>query len=195
MEDKIKLLKAELGENRVKENVDISEYLETKLDGIATAFYLATTNRELVWVIELCQELKIKYLLIGAGSKIAINDEDLSGLVIKNRSDALKIYGVKGRVSREGIGIEEALLEADSGVSLKRLAEYASGQKLGGFEVLKDIMGTVGGSILMNEVLLDKCFQVKVLPDDGEITTLAPFQIHKNDVVLSAVFKLKAKKI
>ncbi len=194
MEEKIKLLKAELGDNRIKVDVDITEYLETKLGGKSAVFYMATTTQELIKAVELCQELKIAYLIIGSGSKVAISDSGFSGLIIKNRSDNVKIYGIKGKVSRDGIGVEEAMIEADSGVSLKRLSEFAESQNLGGFEGLKDSIGTVGGSLILNNILLSKCHQVKVLPNNGNLISVSHLQVHKNQVIVSVVFKLKAKK-
>lgn len=194
MESRLQLLISQLGENRVKTDVDLSEHLYTKLGGIAKAFYIATTSRELIKVIELCQELKLNFLIIGMGSKMAISENGFDGLAIKNRSDSLKIFGIKGKVSKDGLGIEEALIEADSGTSLNKLSEFASIQKLGGFEVLKSTLGTVGGSFLTNAVLLDKAQQVKIITEDGDLVEKLPKAVNKEDIIISVIFKLKAQK-
>lgn len=194
MEDHIKLLVMNLGDERVKLNVDLSDYMETKLGALSRAFYIATTTRELFRAIQLCKDLKIKYLIMGTGSKMAISEKGFEGLVIKNRSDNLKIFGVKGKVSRAGIGIEEAFLEADSGTSLKRLAEYASKQGLEGLEVLENALGTVGGSLYILPALREKTYQIEVLNARGAIKVKEVSEISKEDIILSATFKLKAKK-
>src|SRR5688572_16898882 len=126
MDEKIKLLVTQLGGHRVKTVIEISNKLNSNLGKTVVAFYLATAVSELITSISLCQELKIKYLLIGSGSKIALSKGNFNGLVIKNRTHNLKISGIKGQVSRSGIGVSEALIEAESGVSLKALAEYVN---------------------------------------------------------------------
>lgn len=195
MESKIKLLVSGLGENRVRVNIDLSEYLQTGLGGLVQAFYIATTTRELIKSVNLCKELKIPFLVIGAGSKIAISLQGVHGLAIKNRSDNLKIFGIKGKVSRLGIGIEEALVEADSGVSLARLADFASVQGLGGFQLLSDMPGTVGGSFHINPNLSQKAHEIRVLTETGSQKIKTYQQISRQDIILSVVFKLKASKI
>ncbi|KKS64698.1 hypothetical protein A3A14_04445 [Candidatus Daviesbacteria bacterium RIFCSPLOWO2_01_FULL_43_38] len=192
MEDLVKLLVRDLGDERVKQNIDLSEHMETGLGGLARAFYIATTKRELIRVVQLCKELKIKYLIMGTGSKMALSEQGFEGLVIKNRSDSVKIFGIKGKVSRAGIGIEEAFLEADSGTSIVRLCEYAQSQGLGlgGLEGL----GTIGGSIHVLPVLREKIHQVKVITKSGTIKEKNLREITREDIVLSVVFLLKAKK-
>lgn len=194
MEDHIKLLARELGEERVKTGVNLSGHMETRLGGVVEAFYIATTTRELVRVVKLCRELKIKYLVFGLGSKMALSEDGFAGLAIKNRSDNLKIFGIKGKVSRAGIGIEQAFLEADSGTSIARLSEYSIGQGLGGFETVKLTPGTVGGSIHILPVLREKVHQVKVLTKSGIIKEKNLSEVTRDDIVLSVVFLLKAKK-
>lgn len=195
MDEKVRLLIAELGDTRVKKDIDVSEYLQTGLGSRAAAFYIATTTRELIKVICLCRELRLNFLLIGLGSKIIVAASGFDGLAIKNRSDNLRIFGVKGKVSREGIGIQEAFLEADSGVSLKRLADYADRQGLGGLDVLKSATGTAGGSIMVNKDLREGVYQVKVLTPDNEIVEKKIDELKRDDIILAVVFKLRAKEV
>lgn len=195
MEEKIKLLISTLGENRVKTDIDLSEYLKTGLGGKAESFYIATTTRELIKAVELCRELKIDFLLIGSGSKIAISDTGFKGLAIKNRAGEIKVFGIKGKVTRSGIGVEEAFVEADSGASLVKLAEFTASQNLGGFEILKTSLGSVGGSLYILPVLREKTHQVKVLDKTGIIKTKQITEISREDIILSVVFRLKAKTI
>ncbi|GEM_PF-1563023 len=195
MEERIKLLVRSLGEERVKENIDLSDHMETRLGAVTRLFYIATTTRELIKAVELCRELKINFLIMGSGSKMAISDKGFEGLVIKNRSDNLKIFGIKGKVSRAGLGIEEAFLEADSGTSIGRLSEYSLQQGLGGFETVKQAPGTVGGSIHTFPVLREKVHQVKVLTKTGTMKVKHLSEITREDIFLSVIFLLKAKKV
>lgn len=159
------------------------------------AFYIATTARELIRVIELARELKIKFLIIGTGSKIALAKENSDLLAIKNRSDNLRIFGIKGKVSREGLGIEEAFIEAESGASLQSLAEYVYSQKLTGLEDLKSSIGTVGGNFFINPTIREKASAVKILDPRGDVKEIKEVRdVGKDDVILAVVFKLRARK-
>lgn len=195
MEDRIKLLISELGELRVRRDVDVSEYLLTKLGGLAKAFYIATTTRELVKAIEICRELKIDYFLIGSGSKVAISEKGLKGLVIKNRSDNIKISGVRGKVSDKGLGVEEAILEIDSGVSIKRLCDFADAQNLIGLEILRGIIGTIGGNLFINPSLKSKVEQVKVITKTGSNKIIKTADMVQFDIILSVMMKLRTRKL
>lgn len=192
MDDKFKLLSSELGENRVKKNIDVNEYFQNKLGGIALLFYIATNEKELIKAILISNELKINFLLLGSGSKIAISNDGFLGIIIKNRSDSLKIFGIKGKVSKKGLGVEEALIEAGSGVSLKRLNEYTYAQGLGGLEGFENSLNTLGGSFYITPELRIKSQQIKVLNPHGMIQIKQENELSRKDIILSVVFKLKA---
>lgn len=194
MEERIKLLISELGELRVRRDVDVSEYLLTNLGGLAEAFYIATTSRELVKAIEICRELKIDYFLIGSGSKVAISEKRVRGLVIKNRSDNIKISGVRGKVSDKGLGIEEAILEIDSGVSIQRLCDFADAQNLTGVEILRGIIGTIGGNLFINPALKRMVEQVRIITKIGASKIIKTADMVRLDVILSVIMKLRTKK-
>ncbi len=192
--EKLKLLKSQLGDNRLKEDVDISEFLETKAGCIATGFYLATTTTELIDVINLCKELDLEYLVVGNGSKTDLSGQDyFNGIVIKNRSDNLKIFGIKGRISKQGLGISEAFIEADSGASLQAVAEYAKKQTLVGLEDIAKTPGTIGGSIHTNSNLRTQVYQVDILNSKAQIKSALLNEIQRDDIILSVSFKLKSK--
>lgn len=193
MHDKIKVLQDYLGDNRIKLDVDMSEHIQSGYGGKAAAFYIATDNFELVKIINLCRELKLDFIVIGTGTKIVIPQEGNQVVIVKNRSDSLKISGVKGKVSRDGIGIQEALVEVESGASLSRLAIFAEEHGLGGLDIFKSMLGTVGGSLFILPLVRGKAHQVKVLAVSGEIEVKDPYLVTKEDIIVSAVFKLKAK--
>jgi UDP-N-acetylenolpyruvoylglucosamine reductase len=125
MEDRIKLLITELGETRIKENLDIAEHLKTGKHFTVRLFYLATTVREMIKAIEAARDLQIDHMVLGSGSKSAFLPETYEGLVIKNRTEVIKIAGVKGKVTPNGIDVDEAFVEADSGISVDKLIEFA----------------------------------------------------------------------
>lgn len=196
---KIKLLASELGELRVKTDLDISEHLfveehssYSKSGRCAEAFFIATDQKELIKAVEIAREVEINFMVIGLGSKVILPQEGFPGLVIKNRSDFLRIFGVKGKVSREGLGIEEAFLEAGSGNSLDKLASYGAKQGLTGLEELHSSVGSLGGSLRTNPILWEKANLVKVLSSDGDLEEKAVREVTSDDIILSVVFKLKS---
>lgn len=195
MEEKIKILISQLGDLRVKKNADLSDYVSTKPVGLSSALFIATSISELKKAILLCRELKLPFLIIGSGSKVTNLVNGFAGLVIKNRSHNLKIFGVKGKISRAGIGIQEAFVEADTGAILSDVADYVSKQGLQGFDDLKLIKGTIGGSILNNQILFDKITQIDVLNNLNKEQMKNKNELTKHDIFLKTIFHLKAKEV
>lgn len=191
--DRLKLLANTLGETRLKLDVEISDNFQTHLKGNIEAFYIATSPRELIQVIELCWELRINFVIIGSGSRIT--DIGDATLVIKNRSDGLKIFGVKGKISRNGLGIEEAFIEAGSGVSLSTLAAYTAKQGLGGLEELQSIPGTLGGAFHFVPQIKEMASQVKILTNSSPQKDVLPSEVNKEDIILAVTFHLKTRPI
>lgn len=122
-----------------------------------------------------------------------ISDEGFDGLVIKNRTKNINTISVKGRVSKLGIGIEEALVEADSGVSINKFAEFLTSQDLT-TSGLHDIQGSIGGNIFINRFLQLLVKSIKVLDLDSEVEEIEADNVSvKKHIILSAVFKVMAK--
>ncbi|OGE34490.1 hypothetical protein A3H85_03935 [Candidatus Daviesbacteria bacterium RIFCSPLOWO2_02_FULL_40_8] len=189
-DSKINLLRSELGDTRIKLDVELGEYLQSTKTAKAAALFIVATQLELIKVLDLATELKIPWLLIGAGSKVVLSQTEFAGLVIKNRSSEIRIYSIKGAVSKTGIGIKEAMLQVDSGVNLKKMADYCNKQSLIGFENLMTVPGTIGGSILVNKDLRDKVSQVRVWTTSG-IEDKILDRVKRDDIILSVVVKLK----
>src|SRR5579884_3041996 len=179
-----------VGRERVKKNEKLTYYTFSKSGGAAEALYIATTQRELTDALDLCKELNIPYFIIGSGTKVLLSNE-VKGVVIKNRTSGLKVAGVKGKISREGLGVEEAYVEADSGVSLSKLNEFLKTQKLQLVDGFSSLHSTVGGSIFLDPVLRDKVQSLQVW-DDGEVEQIKLADLKRKQVVLSVIFKFKS---
>jgi UDP-N-acetylmuramate dehydrogenase len=193
MDDKIKLIIAEVGEERIKLDEQLSYHTFSKLGGAAQYFYIATTQRELIKIMDLSWELKIPYIILGNGTKLLVSEKGFSGLVIKNRTSAIKIGGIKGKVGKAGIGIEEALVEVDSGVSLNKLNEFLKEQKLKQIDSFSSLKSSVGGAIFLDKELQELAQQVNVW-DKGAVSVILTEELNIRDqVVLSAVVKVKAE--
>jgi UDP-N-acetylenolpyruvoylglucosamine reductase len=195
MEEKINLIISQLGELRIKRDISLDDYTQFGNGKLASAIYIATSVSELIKAVNLCKELKVAFVIIGSGSKVKISNSEFLGLVIKNRSQNLKIFGIKGKVSRSGIGIEEAFIEADSGVNLDDLASFSEKQGLEGFDGLKLVKGTVGGSISSDQILQGKVTQIIVLDNLDSEKTKESQELSDKDVILRAIFHLKAREV
>ncbi len=193
MEDKIKQVIAVLGPERVKMGEKLSYHAFSQLGGEAAAFFIATNQKEFIQALDTVYQLQVPYYILGNGTKMLIPEVGLPGLVIKNRTSAIKIGGIKGKVGREGLGIEEATLEVDSGVSLGVLNEYLSKQNLQEIIGLSSTNATLGGSLLIDPVLSRTVDLVKVW-EAGDIFNISPSELKKiGQVIISVVLKVKAK--
>lgn len=179
-----------IGEERFKFSEKLKDYTFSKSEGSAECLYIATTVRELIKVLDHCFDLEIPFFIIGSGTKILISSE-IKGLVIKNRTSLIKMAGMKGKIGKEGLGIEEAFIEADSGVSLKKLNEYVKGEKLKSIEGFSSLNSTVGGSIFLDPLLRGATQSLRVW-DEGEEVEIKLPELKRDQVVLSVIFKFKA---
>ncbi len=190
MDSKLKLLSDSIGKERFKFNESLKAYTFSKSQGGAECFYIATSVNELVKILDLSNELQIPIFLIGSGTKVLLSSQ-VKGLVIKNRADNIRIAGVKGKVGREGIGVESALVEADSGASLKKLNQFAKDNKLKEVDGFSSLTSTVGGSIFLDPLLREATQKIKVW-FEGENLEIGLEGLKREMVVLSVIFRFKA---
>lgn len=192
MDQKIKLLVQSIGQERIKLKEKLSHHTYSKIGGLAEAFYTATSRNELTNILNVAYDLKLPFVVFGNGTKILLPNKALTGLFIKNRSNAMKVNGFKGKVGREGLGIVEALVEVDSGVSLGKLNQFLQEQSLSRFLGVSSLNATIGGSIFLDPAIQEKIASIKVWEDtdvfDIEVSGLR----RATQVILSAVFKIKS---
>jgi len=193
MDNRFKLIIDSFGRDRFKFNEPLKDYTILSSLGNATIFFIAFTTSELVKIVKDCRHLKLPFFIFGTGSKIMISDAGFPGLVIKNRTKNIQTISLKGKVTKFGIGVEEALIEVDSGVSMNKFCDYLDSQKLSsaGF---KDIPGSIGGSLFLNRFLQTKVKSIKVLDQVSAVDIISADSLNlKRDIILSAVFKISAK--
>ncbi len=200
MEDKLKLVERELGTVRVKYDESLKYHLASGFDVSAQCLYIATTIKELTHVLDLTRELKIPFFLFGAGTKVLPSHSDgkvsliskkIEGLTIKNRTGGIRVSGVKGKVSVKGIGVDEAMVEIESGVSLSKTNEFLKDQKLRQFNFPYIPNSTIGGALYVTPPLQDLTQKVKIW-SDGEISDIEVYDLKRTDIVLSIIIKVKA---
>lgn len=191
MEERFNLITQSIGEERFKLDESLVEHTFSKSKGKAQLFYIATTQRELIRVLDIASELRVPHFIFGAGTKLLVN-ATIKGVVIKNRTAAIKVAGVKGKINQSGIGVEEAFIEADSGVSLGKLNEFVKGEKLKEIDGFSSLLSTIGGAIFLDPLLREATQSLKVW-SEGEVMDIKLTDLKRDFVVLSVIFKFKAK--
>ncbi len=193
MDNKYKLIVDSFGIDRFKVNEPIKDYTFLQVGGPAKLFFIAFTIKELIKIITMCRELKLPFFLFGSGSKIMMSDLGFDGLVIKNRTKNIHTVSVKGKVSKTGIGIEEALVEVDSGVSMKKFSEDLDIQGLQS-DFFYGLPGSIGGNLFLSSFLQMKAKSIKILDQKSEIWDIEPKELSlKKHIILSGVFRIKSK--
>ncbi len=113
----------------------LKDYTTLNTSAYATAYVEPTTVIELEAILRHTYQNNIEVFFLGKGSNVLIADR-LKGLVIST-------------IGLEHVYIDEdkALIEADAGVSLIRLAKLAQESGLSGLEFAISIPGTIGGAV------------------------------------------------
>ncbi|MBN2135333.1 MAG: UDP-N-acetylmuramate dehydrogenase [Acidobacteria bacterium] len=120
----------------VKPDIQLRDYSWFRIGGKADYFYTARNIDSLREVLGAAYSLKVPCFFLGGGSNILFSDKGFRGLVIKNE--------LKGQ------SFDGQTLIAQSGNDLGALIKAGIENKLGGWEGLYGIPGTLGGAVRGN---------------------------------------------
>ncbi len=126
----------EINPSNIFVNEKMSKHTSFKVGGIADFFVIANDVKELIYILKVAKSLKIKTFIIGNGTNLIVKDSGFRGIIIKLNLKRLKI--------------ENERIFAGAGVPVALLSEFAYRNKIGNFEFLAGIPGTVGGAVKMN---------------------------------------------
>ncbi|MDZ7586992.1 MAG: UDP-N-acetylmuramate dehydrogenase, partial [Patescibacteria group bacterium] len=132
---------------RVLINENLALYTYFKIGGPADYFVTVKSSQELKEIILLAEASKTPWFILGGGSNILVGDLGYRGLVIKNEADKIAT-GRTGRYIPRNDGY--AMLTAESGVKMVKLAAFANENGLAGLEVFMSVPGTLGGAVFNN---------------------------------------------
>ena len=125
---------------RVENDEPLSRHSSFRIGGPARRMAFPTAPEQIVLLQAFAEECGARPLLIGNGTNMLFPDSGLDRLVINTRDlDEMKLT--------EGTDCE---LEAQAGVSLAKLANFACAKGLSGLEFAHGIPGSVGGAVCMN---------------------------------------------
>jgi UDP-N-acetylmuramate--alanine ligase len=187
-----------MGAGEVKLYEPLSKHTTLRVGGPAQFWIEPETRGGLANVLEFCSANRLPVMFVGRGSNLLVRDGGIPGVVIHlARGDFVALT------------VEGTEIEAGAGVRLKQIAAAARNNKIGGFEWMEGIPGSVGGSLRMNAGAMGmETFQqvvsVQVVSQRGEFEALRPeeMQIQYRNVptlrdrfAVSALFRGKPASI
>ncbi len=114
----------------------LSRHSSARIGGPADGFLAARTHDDLARAVQIAWAHGAPLFLLGGGSNILIADAGVRGLVVYNRTAAIRFAG-------ETVTVE-------SGVSTQQLARRCAARGLAGLEWAIGIPGTIGGALYGN---------------------------------------------
>ncbi|MBN2585138.1 UDP-N-acetylmuramate dehydrogenase [Patescibacteria group bacterium] len=179
----------------IKRRVPLSRYCTFKIGGPADLLIEAKNPTQLVEIVKLAHQLKLRYLVIGAASNLLFDDAGFRGLVVRYLANNIEVDKTATTAM------------AWAGCSLNRLVKHAAMYNLGGLDFLANIPGSVGGAIVGNAGCYGKAIAETLIEVDlfnaktGKVATVSPkeldFTYRSSElkakphlIVLSARFKL-----
>lgn len=186
----------ELNIGIVKEKEPLANHTTMKIGGPADIFIEPSSIENMIKIMGLINEYKVKWTAIGRGSNLLVSDLGLEGAVIK--------LG-RGMSTLEVNGTE---VKAGGGYSLVSLSTQLSRQGLSGLEFASGIPGSVGGAVFMNagahgSDISNILTKALILFEDGNVEWLSNkemmfsyrtsvLQKKRPGVVLEAIFQLQS---
>ena len=115
----------------------LSDYTSFRIGGVADAFLLPDTERELLGLLHFLSTEAIPHRVIGNGTNLLVADRGFRGAVVSTRHI-------------RGISVSGCSVRAAAGTPLGVLCRTLADHSLDGLAPLYGIPGTVGGAIVMN---------------------------------------------
>jgi UDP-N-acetylmuramate dehydrogenase len=152
----------DLIEGRILFDAPLKRYTSMKVGGPADALLFPANVDELRTLVHRARERSIPLLILGKGTNLIVKDHGVRGWAISLSRGLRKI-----KTNGEKV-------EAEAGVLLQRLVQFAAQKSLAGFEPFTGIPGTVGGGLAMNagawgSELKDLTLSVTLMEGDGTI--------------------------
>ncbi len=156
-----------LAADSVRTGESMRDHTTFRIGGPAKYFVTPKTQKELTDTVGLCRKEAMAFYVIGNGSNLLVSDKGYEGVIIST----------EGLASWQAAEDGEAVLSADAGILLSRLAKAAASKSLTGLEFAAGIPGTLGGAVVMNagaygSEMKDVICWVRVLDRQGVVRTL-----------------------
>ena len=127
-----------LTEDEILREEPMYKHTSFRIGGPAELFLMPKRD-ELPGLLKLLLVENAPFLVLGNGSNVLVSDDGIPGIVI-SALNMKEIY----------VDQDKAIIEADAGVSLQRMATEAAMNSLTGMEFAAGIPGSLGGAVYMN---------------------------------------------
>lgn len=117
----------------------MSEHTTFKIGGPASLIVQPKSAEQISNIIKKCNELGVRYMTIGNGSNLLVDDAGIDACVILLGKDFADVKL-----------IDEDTVYAEAGASLMRVCRFALENELSGLEFAYGIPGSCGGAAFMN---------------------------------------------
>ncbi|MDO8497225.1 MAG: UDP-N-acetylmuramate dehydrogenase [bacterium] len=135
------ILELNFGKGKIQKDKNISSYITLRTETVAEYFIEAETKEDWLTLFHLTHEHTIPLFIIGGGSNLAILQNKINGLVVRN------LYVIKEVVNDTAQYVD---LLVSSGYPMGRLVKETAEAGYEGFEYHLGLPGTLGGAIYMN---------------------------------------------
>jgi len=153
---------------RVRAGEPLAGHTFYRIGGPADLFVSVESAGELAAAVVLARENGVPCFILGTGTNVLVSDRGVRGLAVVNRAKA-----VRWREKND-----KALVTAESGASLSRLARQTARQGWAGLTWACGIPGTLGGGVVQNAAAHGGCMadvlQSVALLDDRNVTRRVP---------------------
>ena len=174
-------------------NESLKKHTTYGIGGPADLMIFPKSKKDLIKVIEIINENKIKLTILGSGSNVLVSDNGIRGAVISLKN------------SLKQIEVDDNILYAECGTMLGKIVKHAVKNNLIGLENLNGVPGTLGGALIMNAgawggEISENLIHVEVINSKSEIQKIQKKDLNfsyrqssfkKDDILLSAKFNLK----
>lgn len=149
-------------EGRVLVEAPMRQFTSIKVGGPADSLFFPKDVDELRKLVRYARRRSIPFFIIGKGTNLVVRDKGVRGWVI-SLTQGMKKIQLNGEV-----------VEAEAGLPLQRLVQFAIQKGLTGLEPFFGIPGTVGGGLAMNAgawgaELKDVLHSITLMKEDGEV--------------------------
>jgi UDP-N-acetylmuramate--L-alanine ligase/UDP-N-acetylenolpyruvoylglucosamine reductase len=171
-EDVGELLREAVGAENVWRDEPMTRHTSFRVGGPADWLVRVSDAEGLSRVVKVARQAGLPYRVIGGGSNVLVSDKGIRGVTILNRATN---YLLEER--ENGF-----MLEAESGVSLPRLAGELAKRGAAGMEWGVGVPGTVGGAVVQNAgawgvETKDRLLSIECLPASAEVPEIVPAEV------------------
>ncbi len=188
-----------LPKSELRMDEPMGKHTSFRIGGPAEVMAFPKSTEELGEILKVSAFLDCKPAILGAGTNILAPDTGVPGLVICLKDGLNTMEQVDNTHIRVG-----------AGVSMAKMATFATNAGLSGLEFAHGIPGSVGGGVYMNAgayggEICQVCTQVEVMDMDGNVHTYTGEQMQfgyrhsrledEDGIVLQATFCLTSKPV